>query len=71
MSAPGHTSTIASSEQDVKNLLQTCNFDGNKRKLKTKGFCTCGMKFMGIPNLKFSWELDLNLPVVQKTKSKQ
>lgn len=69
MSVPGHTCTIAPFEPDVKKFLQTYDFDGKKLKLKSKGSYVCDMKFMGIPNQKFAWDMDLNLPVFQKKRS--
>jgi hypothetical protein len=70
MAVPGHTCTIAPFEQDVKAFLQTYQFDGKKLKLKSKGSYTCDMKFMGIPNQNFGWDIDLNIPVFEKVKQK-
>jgi hypothetical protein len=68
MSVPGHTCTIAPFEQDVKTFLQSYQFDGKNLKLKSKGSYVCDMKFMGIPNQKFSWDIDLNTVVFEKVK---
>ena len=68
MSVPGHGCTVASFEQEVKNFLQDYRFDGKNLRLKSKGSYVCDMKFMGIPNQKFGWEMDLNTEVFQKVK---
>jgi hypothetical protein len=68
MSVPGHTCTIAPFEQDVKAFLQSYEFDGKNLRLKSKGSYVCDMKFMGIPNQKFSWDIDLNTVVFEKAK---
>ena len=68
MSVPGHACTIAPFEQDVKTFLQSYQFDGKNLKLKSKGSYVCDMKFMGIPNQKFSWDVDLSTAVFEKVK---
>jgi hypothetical protein len=68
MSVPGRACTIAPYEQDVKSFLQDYLFDGKNLKLKSKGSYVCDMKFMGIPNPKFGWEIDLNTELFQKVK---
>ena len=66
MAVPGHTCTIAPYEKDVQKFLQEYQFDGQKLKLKSKGTYVCDMKFMGIANQEFAWEMDVNLPVFEK-----
>jgi hypothetical protein len=68
MSIPGHTCTIAPFEPDVKTFLQDYQFDGKNLKLRSKGSYVCDMKFMGTPNQKFSWDIDLNTAVFEKVK---
>ena len=68
MSIPGHSCTIAPFEPDVKTFLQDYQFDGKNLKLKSKGSYVCDMKFMGIPNQKFSWDVDLSTAVFEKVK---
>ena len=68
MSVPGHACTIAPFEQDVKTFLQNYQFGGKNLRLKSKGSYVCDMKFMGIPNQKFGWEIDLNTAVYEKVK---
>lgn len=68
MSVPGHSCTIAPFEQDVKNFLQTYQFDGKNLKLKSKGSFVCDMGSIGIPNQKFGWDIDLNTAVYEKVK---
>ena len=70
MAVPGHTCTIAPFEPDVKSFLQNYRFDGKNLKLKSKGSYVCDMKFMGIPNQKFSWDIDLSVPVFEKMTAK-
>lgn len=70
MAVPGHTCTIAPSDPEVKNFLQRYQFDGKNLKLKSKGSYVCDMKFMGIPNQKFSWDMDLSIPVFEKMPAK-
>ncbi len=71
MSVPGHACTIAPFEPDVKNFLQTYQFDGKHLRLKSKGSYVCDMKFMGMPNQRFGWDIDLNIPVFEKVNSKK
>jgi hypothetical protein len=71
MSVPGHTCTIAPSEPDVKGFLQTYQFDGKKLTLKSKGSYTCDMKFMGISNQNFGWDIDVDIPVFEKINPKK
>jgi hypothetical protein len=66
MAVPGHSCTIASSEGDVKRVLQDYRFDGKRLRLKSKGSFVCDMKSLGIPNHRFGWGLDLDVPVFQK-----
>jgi hypothetical protein len=68
MSIPGHACTVAPFEPDVKALLQDYRFDGKNLRLKSKGSYVCDMKFMGNPNPKFSWGIDLNTTVFEKVK---
>ena len=68
MAVPGHSCTIAPFEPDVKNFLQDYQFDGKNLRLKSKGSYVCDMKFMGIPNQKFGWDIDLNTAVFEKVK---
>lgn len=70
MSIPGHGCTIAPSEKDVKAFLQSYQFDGKNLTLKSAGSFSCDMSFMKIPNKKYSWEMNLNLPVFEKASSK-
>jgi hypothetical protein len=66
MAVPGHSCTIAASERDVKSILQEYRFDGRRLRLKSKGSFVCDMKSLGIPNRRFGWDLDLDVPVFQK-----
>ena len=68
MSVPGHACTIAPFEPDVKAFLQEYQFDGKNLRLKSNGSYVCDMKSMGIPNQKFSWDIDLNTAVFEKVK---
>lgn len=68
MSVPGHGCTIAPFEQDVKTFLQEYHFDGRRLRLKSKGSYVCDMKFMGVPNQRFGWDIDLDTTVFQKAK---
>jgi hypothetical protein len=69
MSVPGHTCTIAPFEQDVRSFLQTYQFDGKNLRLKSKGTYVCDMKFMGIANQTFGWDIDLRVPVFKKVNT--
>jgi hypothetical protein len=68
MSIPGYTCTIAPFETDVKAFLQDYQFDGKSLRLKSKGSYVCDMKFMGSPNSKFAWDIDLRTTVFEKVK---
>jgi hypothetical protein len=68
MSVPGHACTIAPFEPEVKAFLQDYQFDGKNLRLKSKGSYVCDLKSMGIPNQKFSWDIDLNTAVFAKVK---
>jgi hypothetical protein len=70
MAIPGHACTIAPFEPDVKSFLQSYQFDGKHLRLKSKGSYVCDMKFMGIPNQKFGWNIDLSIPVFEKMNAK-
>jgi hypothetical protein len=69
MSVPGHACTIAPFEPDVKRFLQEYKFDGSTLRLSSKGSYLCDMKFMGIANQDFGWDIDLRIPVSKKIKS--
>ncbi len=71
MSIPGHGCTIAPFEQEVRAFPQEYRFDGQNLILKSKGSYVCDMKFMGIPNQKFEWNIDLTVPVFEKVKSRK
>lgn len=71
MFVPGYGCTIAPFEPDVKNFLQTYQFDGKRLSLKSKGAYVCDMKFAGVPNHKFGWDINLTVPVFSKTASKK
>jgi len=68
MSIPGHACTVAPFEPDVKTFLQDYQLDGKNLRLKSKGSFVCDMKFMGIPNQKFGWDIDLRTAVIEKVK---
>ena len=70
MAVPGHTCTIAPFEPDVKSFLQNYRFDRKNLRLKSKGSFVCDLKFMGIPNQKFDWDIDLSTPVFEKMIAK-
>jgi len=66
MSVPGHACTIAGSEQEVKAALQEYRFDGTRLRLEGKGSFVCAMNTPGVPNRRYGWDLDLDIPVFQK-----
>jgi len=70
MSVPGHTCTIAPFEPDVRKFLQEYQFDGKELQLRSKGSYVCDMKFMGIANQTFRWDVNLDLPVFEKRNLK-
>lgn len=71
MSVPGRACTIAPWEQDVRNFLQEYQFDGAKLRLKSQGSYICEMKSVGIPDQKFGWQIDVNIPVFESVNSKK
>lgn len=71
MSVPGHACTIAPFEPEVKAFLQSYEFDGKHLKLKSKGSYVCDMKFMGIANQTFGWDVDLDIPVFEKAGTRK
>jgi hypothetical protein len=71
MSVPGHGCTIAPFEPDVKAALQTYQFDGHRLQLQSRGGFMCDMKFMGLADKKFGWDIDLDLPVFEKAKAQK
>ena len=71
MSVPGHTCTIAPYEQDVRSFLQDYGFDGKRLRLRSKGSYVCDMKSLGIPDQKFGWQIDLNVPVFEKVNAER
>jgi hypothetical protein len=54
LSVPGHTCTIAASDQEATALLQDFRFDGTRLRLKTKGKHSCE---------RLAWDVDLTLPI--------
>ena len=66
MSVPGHACTIAGSEREVKAALQEYRFDGTRLRLKGKGSFVCDMNTPGVPNRRYGWDLDLDVPVFRK-----
>jgi hypothetical protein len=66
MSVPGHACTIAGSEREVKAALQEYRFDGTRLRLKGKGSFVCEMNTPGVPNRRYGWDLDLDIPVFRK-----
>ena len=66
MSVPGHSCTIAPDERGVKSALQEYRFDGQHLRLESKGSFVCEMNTPGVPNRRFGWDLDLDIPVFQK-----
>lgn len=53
-------------EPYVTSALQEYRFDGKRLRLKSKGSFVCDLKSLGIPNRRFGWDLDLDVPVFQK-----
>jgi hypothetical protein len=68
LALPGHTCTIAESDRDAKNAFQEMHFDGTHVRLKGKGSHVCDMRFMKIPNQTFTWDVDLDSPVVENAR---
>ena len=66
MAVPGNTCTVAPDEPQVKSALQEYRLDGKRLRLKSKGSFVCEMNSRGIPNRRYGWELDLDVPVFQK-----
>ncbi len=66
MSVPGHACTIAGSEREVTAALQEYRFDGTRLRLKGKGSFVCEMNTPGVPNRRYGWDLDLDIPVFRK-----
>ena len=67
MAVPGHSCTIAPFEADVQKFLQTYQADVHHVSLKSAGSYVCDMKFMGLANQTFRWDVDLDLSVFAKT----
>jgi hypothetical protein len=68
LALPGHTCTIAESDREAKSALQEFLFDGKHLRLRGKGSHVCDMRFMGIPNQTFTWDVDLDSPVVERAR---
>lgn len=66
LSLPGKSCTIAPFEKEIKSDLQEYKFDGRNLRLKSAGTYICDMRFMKVPDQKYTWKLDLNIPVYQK-----
>jgi hypothetical protein len=65
LALPGHTCTIAESDRAATSALQEFRFDRKRVHLKGNGSHVCDMRFMGIPNQTFKWDVDLDSPVVE------
>jgi hypothetical protein len=64
LSLPGHTCTIAESDRDSTHALQEFQFDGRRLHLTGKGSHVCDLKSLGLPNQTFTWDVVLDVPVV-------
>jgi len=65
LSVPGHTCTVAQSDQEAKTALPEFQFNGTHIRLAGKGSYVCDMKSLGIPNQSFAWDVNLDIPVVE------
>lgn len=71
MAIPGHTFTIASEGDEVKNFLQVYRLDGKHLRLKSKGTHVCDFSVLRVPNQTFRWDVDLALPIVPKAVARK
>ena len=65
LSLPGHTCTIAESDRAAKSALRKFEFDGARVRLVGTGSHVCDMKFIGVPNQTYAWDLDVDAPVAR------
>jgi len=63
LAVPGHTCTIAPSDQQAKAMLQDYRFDGQRLRLKTRGNYLCHMNLVGEADPTFGWDVDVDVPV--------
>jgi hypothetical protein len=69
LALPGHVCTVAQSGSDAARAIQTFEFDGQSMRLKTNAFSVCDLKLLGIPNPTFSWNVDIDTPLVARPSS--
>lgn len=68
---PGNSvaDTVASSQEDFNKFFSDYSYDGNRLKLKSKGSFNESEIFKNAPNpLSFTWNVDLDIPVLNKLK---
>lgn len=63
ISVPGTSCTVAPNNKAASAVLQKYSFNGTNLQLRSNGSYECDMKFMGIPNKVFTWEINVDLPV--------
>jgi len=66
MDIPGHSCTVVESRQDIEAFSRDYHFDGKQLRLKSRGSFVCDMTSMGGGKPKFSWDVDVNIPVYPK-----
>jgi hypothetical protein len=66
MSVPGHTCTVASTAQELKDFSTTYTLDGKHLRLVAKGSFVCDMTSIGSGKATFRWNVDVDTPVFHK-----
>ena len=66
MSVPGHTCTVASTAQELKDFSTTYALDGRHLRLVAKGSFVCDMTSIGSGKPTFRWNVDVDTPVFHK-----
>jgi hypothetical protein len=69
MSVPGHSCTIASSDRDVQAFAHIYKLDRRHLRLKTKGSYVCDLKSLGVPDKRFRWAIDVDIPVFETVRA--
>jgi hypothetical protein len=71
LSLPGHTCTIADSDTGARKAFDEFRYDGRRLRLKGKGSYLCTMTPHGTPSPKLEWDVDVELPVIDRRQAAQ
>ena len=65
VAVPGHTCTIAQSDEDVKRMVQSYKIDGKSVAIKSHGSYVCDMAMVKLPNVAYALDVDVRDPLIK------